>query len=261
MISYSLKLLTGLVFFSQVSFAGLPAGSGKMETHDAQAIRRHFVGVKSWSGLISEAKSSMPQGYAEFLESKIKELPAGESLPKILKNGQDSLRIMTPKTSITVKVVDAKMKILSVNGHQLQFSPSEAPQAAWDKILAALPQNNASSTFPLIDLLLPEAQAILPFIIGGIAIAGLAVVGFFTAVNSCGDIEDGIKKCENANAHRNDPGFNWAEDLARAQGMMREFNVRLGCDEAKKKLVSCVNTWLPPQGDFAPAVLPPDTGR
>ena len=108
---------------------------------------------------------------------------------------------------VPVEVVSLDERIFKINHHIVNFDEMNSVQEQIEAIQAAFPKQHASNASPLIQLLMPEAQAFIPLIVGAAVVswpyivaatgAGIAAYELYTT-NSyyCNEILEAANGCK-----------------------------------------------------------------
>jgi hypothetical protein len=153
--------------------------------------------MQSLDQFLDVAKPNIRPDIFAFLKEKVQTFGLAKmKMPKLTKKGDKTFTIEFMGTVVLLEIGSLADGTFSVNHHEISLKKGESNESYWNNIKAALPAQDKTS---LMDILIPPAYAILPYIIAALAVATFIAVMALGHSVTCGNLDEMRNRCEEAN--------------------------------------------------------------
>ena len=196
---YWLKIFLSLIVAISTPYAFSTPLTQPTEKENLDAIIELYQQSKTYDQLLNSLKGRLHETHISFLRNKIGS-QASTKLPQLNRTGPTKISLSTTQAIVPIEIVNSREGQFLINNKMVNVTLSESPAELWQKIETSLPRHQAQNQ--LIDLLLPQAQAVIVEYVILVGIAAVAVVGAAANVTECFMIKLTSHTC-NLGDHKN----------------------------------------------------------
>ncbi len=153
----------------------------------------------TYEQLFNSLKGRLHDQHIAFLREKIGNNITAKP-PQLNRTGPTKVSLNSSQAIVPVEILNSREGQFLINNKKVQVSLAETPSELWEKIEKSLPSRQAHNRF--LQLLLPQAQAMIVEYVILVGIAAVAIVGVATNVTECFMIKLTSTTC-NLGDHKN----------------------------------------------------------